>query len=389
MVYLRLGLACCLLVSPLAVGALGAAQAPQAGVPDTKPQAPATYRFAFLHTLWSEVLEWLANTTELPVVHSWAPKGFFTFIPEKGPRGDKRYTIGEILDVLNESITASKFIFVRGQTSICIVPGDSVLEYPAVCRTVSRDELVSNGLGKTEQMRFVYRPNNIDVNLLLPTVKKGLGPVGQVFTDKQANRLILIDTAANLRAVVARLESMSGFEGAVSLSVWCRYCKAAVAAEKCRMAVGVPRRPWQAPGHDFGVFADVAANVVHLRGPSEKVAMARAVIAAADVPRGSAPPAGELPVLKTYRVPDQQAEAVADALRELYQRSPGVRVVAVGGATVAVYAPVSVQRHVESLLSGAEHLFVFRPERAGQVSPGQASASERRPGIPRPGELAR
>jgi hypothetical protein len=350
MVPLRLGLAWCVLCSPFAVGVLAAAQPPQIGVPETKPPAPTSYAFAFDNARWFNVLEWFSEITQTPLCCPFRPAGTFTFVPARAGRGDRRYTLTEIIDIINEAMARQRFVLVRRQALFSIYANDEPFD-PSIGKVVSREELFGGGLAKSEPVRFIYRPGNVEVNALVACVKTRLGPAGQAIPDDEANALVLIDTVANLRAVVAKLDNLAALPGTASVSVWCRYCKASAAAEQCKIAVGTPRRPQPTLGQDLSVFAD-AANVVHVRALAEKVAMARLVLAAADVPRRSLPPTDEPAVLKVYQVPDQQAEAIADALRALYGSLPGVRVSVVGSAQVAGYAPVSLHRHVEALLDG-------------------------------------
>jgi hypothetical protein len=66
------------------------------------------------------VLEWLADQTGLPFVGS-IPPGTFTFIP---PRREEKFTVPQIIDLLNEALAPQKCLLIRRERSFALVPAD-------------------------------------------------------------------------------------------------------------------------------------------------------------------------------------------------------------------------------------------------------------------------
>ena len=58
---------------------------------------------------WSDVFQWLARETGVPVITDFKVSGHFTFI---GPKG-ARYTIAEIIGLINEGLLQHQLVLVR------------------------------------------------------------------------------------------------------------------------------------------------------------------------------------------------------------------------------------------------------------------------------------
>src|SRR5207248_3459731 len=82
----------------------GHAHAQQTRNPLTKAAALRTYDFQFDRAPWKDVVKWLVQTAELPFVGGSVP-GTFTFTPPKVDGKDPaKYTILQIIDILNEAL---------------------------------------------------------------------------------------------------------------------------------------------------------------------------------------------------------------------------------------------------------------------------------------------
>src|SRR5262245_21495465 len=67
-----------------------------------KAAAEKTYTFEMSNKPWQEVFEWLTEKTGRPFIAATTPKGSFHYMPPK----DKKYTISEIIDIVNEGLAA-------------------------------------------------------------------------------------------------------------------------------------------------------------------------------------------------------------------------------------------------------------------------------------------
>jgi type II secretory pathway component GspD/PulD (secretin) len=160
-------------------------------------KAEKAFAFEFRDMPWKRVLEWLSDQTGLPVVAQVKPTGTFSFLPPAG----RRYTIPQIIDVLNEALANQanqKFLLIRRPNSLVLVPADERID-PALATSVRPDELDSHG--KTEWVAMTIPLAGVQAEEAAPDVRKLLGPFGDVQVLKTANRLEVRDTAENLRRV--------------------------------------------------------------------------------------------------------------------------------------------------------------------------------------------
>jgi len=173
------------------------------GTGATKP-AEKTFRFELRDKPWSQVLDWLADQSGLAFVGS-APTGTFTFA---GPRG-QRYTLTEIVDILNESLLNQRqpYLLVRGNRSFRIVAADERVD-PALVRTVRVDELDKHG--KTELVWVSVPVRGLDHGDLKGKLKDLTGPFGSFTVSDHS--LTLRDTVANVKRILDAIESAAQAE---------------------------------------------------------------------------------------------------------------------------------------------------------------------------------
>jgi hypothetical protein len=194
-------------VGLLAAGGFGALEARQVAKQDKQKPEAATYAFRWEKAQWTKVLRGLADATGLPVITQNQPAGVFTFLlPKVDGKEDKKYTIPEIIDILNEALLAQNLMIVRRQASLGVFPAAKL--DPAIFRTVRIADLEPDNLAESEMVRVVYPLKNLKADNLAPGVKLMTGPFGQVVPLEEPNQLVLIDTVANLRTIVATIRDM-------------------------------------------------------------------------------------------------------------------------------------------------------------------------------------
>src|SRR5262249_40121192 len=146
------------------------------------------------------VLAWLADKTKLPVITEHRPGGTFNFVPPKGKDGKpRRYTLAEVIDLLNADLAKQNLILVRKITSITVLATDRPLPDIDIPRLIEA-ELAERG--ETELASVIVRFNNLDAETLEPEVKNLLGRFGKVTSLGKANTLFLRDQAGNLRKAI-------------------------------------------------------------------------------------------------------------------------------------------------------------------------------------------
>jgi RNA polymerase sigma factor (sigma-70 family) len=191
----------------------------QAEKPQPTPANPspreATYEFEFRDKPWigekGSVLEWLSDLTGLPVSTSNAkPTGTMTFTNPRINGVPKRYTLGQILDILNEELLKQKLLLIRRSRSFSIEPADEKID-PSILPRVSPAEL--DQYGNTELVVVVFPLTTLVAEDFGKEAKGMLGPFGSITVLRAANRLVVQDTVGNLKRIhtIIKESEASGF----------------------------------------------------------------------------------------------------------------------------------------------------------------------------------
>jgi type II secretory pathway component GspD/PulD (secretin) len=314
------------------------------------------------------VLEWLSDQTGMPVsISSAKPTGTLTFINPHADGPPKQYSLAQVIDILNGELLKQKLILVRRARTFSIEPADERID-PAVLPRISPAEL--DQYGDTELVSVIFPLTSLVAEDFAGEVKEMLGPFGTVVSLGHANKLVVQDTAANLkriRAIVRDSEDTEKTKSA-SFSHTCRYIQARHAERILRELLGDPKellramQPQQrdANGGQFGapfvvpqaipanspkvrmhyISVDEATNTVLVTGPADKIAQAETILKKIDVPQqeGQKPVPVGPPTFRTYSVPGGNAEVLAKNLQEIYKNTPAVRVAAIGNHSMMVWA---------------------------------------------------
>jgi hypothetical protein len=179
---------------------------PSGGRAPAKAPAPRAdkkrYAFAMRDQPWIKVFEWYAEHTGLAYVGAFKPAGTFTFIP---PRGKRKYTTEEITDTINEALLARKYVLVRRAASFTVLPADERVD-PLLVPRLKLADLEKRA--RTELVSVVLPLKSVRAREIGADVKKMLGPFGEVVILETGNRLILQDTAGNLRRITRTLKEI-------------------------------------------------------------------------------------------------------------------------------------------------------------------------------------
>src|SRR5262249_17841703 len=147
---------------------------------------------------WSLVLEWFSNESGLTPIYTVKPTGSITLQPPK----DRRFTMGEVIDLINEAMIPQKFILVRRQVSFTILPSDEKIDGSLIPRIVI-SELARRG--KTELVQVLIPLKSLAVEDTMPEVQKMLTPFGTVSMLQKTNTLVIMDTAGNINRIYQTL----------------------------------------------------------------------------------------------------------------------------------------------------------------------------------------
>src|SRR5262245_63266952 len=145
---------------------------PAAKAEPVKPPEP-TVAFEMRSMPWGKVLEWLSDQTNMPVIVDYKLADTFTFISPKG----KKYTIPEIIDILNESLLKQDHLLIRRERNFILVPADKKLQPEWLPRSHA-EELSQHG--NTEVVQLVLPLKTLMAEDIAPEVKRMMGPFVEV-----------------------------------------------------------------------------------------------------------------------------------------------------------------------------------------------------------------
>jgi hypothetical protein len=183
--------------SAWAVGSSGNQPAPARSF-EMKPGAAArTFAIEMRAKPWFGIFEWLTDQTGMPFVSKIPPPpGTFNFIAKAG----QRFTLGELIDLLNDGLAAHRFVLLRSPTCFRLVPADEPIDKSLVA-PIPLGELPERG--HSEFVEIVLPLSSLNAEQYAYEVKKMMGPFGEVVVLRMANRLLMHDRAGSLRRIVA------------------------------------------------------------------------------------------------------------------------------------------------------------------------------------------
>ena len=325
----------------------------QAGA-DKAPKAEPEKRFAFemRGTPWEKVMEWLVDISGIPFGGPDKPTGTFNFITPKNRK--EGYTLPEIIDILNESLTSQNFVIIRRSQTYTMVPSDKPID-PAILPRIGLDEL--NQHGRTEVVSVTLPLKALMAEDTAKEVNQMIGPFGKVVALNGPNQLLIQDTVGNIKRIK---DTIQGMEDNEKSSDSFKYNCINIDAEDAEKALKqlLPNPPTEAAqqqgqqqqggrGFQFpfqqmqqqpaaapaaptlnkravNIAVDERLNAVLVTGPADRLAQARKILRELDVVPGSESSAATGRVIKLPGGASGAAlaEELERMLKEMYPQSP-------------------------------------------------------------------
>ncbi len=339
----------------------------KAAVP-SKPEKTVSLNFS--GTPWSQVLDWFAKESGLVMIATATPTGSVTIKTDT----NTKYTISEVVDLLNRSLALQKFILLRiDSTTFTVLPADEKIPDPYIQR-LPFDELDKKA--KTEVVQVAIQLKTLNADEILDQINKRKGLFGDVKAIG-ANQLLITDTVGNIKTIVEDLLKSDNAQGD-SLTYQCKYIRAGEAAESLTKLLSDNTTSVQAtspapspyggyPGYTppqpsyssrdrdrnsssissrfrtVQITVQDKTNTIMITGPADKLFTAQKLLKELDVARpGQKEYVPGEPTLKIYAVPSKSADALAKILNETYASSKLVRIAPVPGKDeIMVLAPMS------------------------------------------------
>src|SRR4051812_9521127 len=106
---------CRIVVSLAIVAVLGSLSNAQSPMPKAKAPEEKTYTLSFDKTLWPEGFAWFSKESGLTFIDTVNPKGMLTICT------DRKYTLPQVLDLLNEALAAQKMVIIRRSQTFLVM----------------------------------------------------------------------------------------------------------------------------------------------------------------------------------------------------------------------------------------------------------------------------
>lgn len=166
--------------------------------PAHAPYAPDLPRFNFTirDQPWSTVLFEFSKVVNAPVEAAVKPAGTFSFTAPRDERGQTRqYGLGELIDILNESLIPQKFLLVRRSKDFIVVQLDKPID-PALYANVPTYELKQRGA--TELVNIATFSDKVSTAETLAMATAVLSPLGKAEVTVHG-AISMSDQAENVR----------------------------------------------------------------------------------------------------------------------------------------------------------------------------------------------
>src|SRR5262249_255947 len=138
----------------------------------------------------------------------------------------------EVLDILNEALLLQKFLIIRREASLTVLPADERID-PSLLPRIRPDELKSRG--KTEIVSTVYQLNTLLVDDIVSEVNRMKSPFGEISGVRKANQLLMQDTVGSLQRIIKTLEDMEANEKGQDTYIHnCTYIRARDAEQRLK-----------------------------------------------------------------------------------------------------------------------------------------------------------
>jgi hypothetical protein len=326
-----------------------AASDPNPAAANRRPGRPAErVSIQFDKTPWDEVLDWYAQRTGLTLITTVGLTGSLTLTPS----GDRRFTISEVTDLLNEALAQQNLILVRRTQTFFIHPIDEKID-PTQTPRIDVSELAHRG--KTEIVQVILTVDGLVVADVIDELRKLLTPFGWMVALDRPNLLLVQDTVGNIERIRGTRGCAHGGNGPPdSLDVVCEWRPAGQIAETLKVLL----TDRDGRLRSVRISVDTSRNAILMTASQDRIAVARNLIKQQDTkPSPDAKPYRPAPPeVRTYDVPAGAAETFARQIRTEY---PWIQV-----------TPLAQQNQIVVVASPDDHS-LFRRGLGGRSAAGE------------------
>ncbi len=310
-----------------------------------KPDKDGKIRFNFKGQQWVDVLNWLADISEMQLDWQEVPGKTVDLTTRQS------YTINEARDTINRLLLDRGFTLVRKGEVLSVVNLANL--DPGALPRVQPEELKDRDTN--EFVKVSFQLDTLLAEKAVDELKPMCSPHGKLVALKNTNRLEAVDVVANLREINRLLEqeqSQSGKERLVA-NFPLKYTRAADIKTKIEALLGMekkstgPMTPDQMqqmqqqaqmrmqqmaqggakpPGDDkqaqVFIVANERDNSIMVNGPADKIAVVRQAVSLLDQPLERTDFASKLQSFRVYRLSGLDPEAFVQILNQQARLAP-------------------------------------------------------------------
>ena len=358
---------------------------------EAKPGDDGKISFSFKGQTWPDVLEWLADISDMSLQWEEAPAGYVDLTT----RGE--YTVSEVRDMLNSVLLSKGFSLLRNG-EVMIVANLKKLDTSLVPRLPVKE---LENRGPHELVKVFFDLDWLIAEKAAEELKPLMSPFGKLTALKSTNRLDALDTVENLLRLgelIGEEQSTSGQQRLVR-EFKLKYTRAREALETLNLLLGIESKDGgqgrsqqeammlmaqqgQQPGQQPGVPAPAQPSVflavnprdnsILANAPPDKMGVIEQAILAIDVPQTrDSSRMGGVGRMQVYRLTGIAPETLVKVLDDLGGLDPTTKIeVDSKNKALVVYAPLVDHVVIRSLvekLDGAGRRFEVYPLRTLQA----------------------
>lgn len=289
---------------------------------DRKVNEQVKLTFNFSDTPWREVLEWLAEETNLALQATKFPPDSFTLT------GDPReYTINEAMDRINSVLLTKGFLLLRRYNMLMVIERSELP--PDLVELITEEQLENDDLGTFELYRCVFQLDKADPSELQDEVTSLVGPGFDklVRVLPQAKQIMVTETVGNLRLiqrVIRTVEDPSKYAQKLK-TIQLEHVLADEVLTVARPLLGLP--PEENTNEQINIAVDGFGTRLFTIGTDEALATLEEIVAKVDTEseEGGDAEIKSMPELRTYDLHGTDPEMVVPVIKTLLAGIPDGR----------------------------------------------------------------
>ncbi len=264
--------------------------------------------FSFGGSRWKEVIEWLANSSDLALHYSDLPIGTFTY------SDTKYFTLQEAIDRVNLFLLPEGFTLVRSGRLLSVInlsDPRSLKQLDSLARLVKYEDLET--AEDHDVVKCIFPLGDLDaVDAVEELSALNLFQTPAIFT--KTNQLMITDTAVKLKTakkILSAFKPKTLDNGTVVKSFTLDHVDAEDVLMVARPHLGLATG--EMIGIDVSISADVKGKNIFVTGIEDKVLLIEGLISQIDKPKLVKTGAG-VPELQSYPIPGGNVDVIYNVL---------------------------------------------------------------------------